>query len=119
MYALAYNNSGVSIEKSRKYNIDFPKNDERNPSNVFAYNNRGVAHGKLGLYNEAVADLTEAIELKPLCALFYSNRGTVQAELGKYNEASADYIKAIELEPKFDLAINSQKELMDKINCGK
>jgi tetratricopeptide (TPR) repeat protein len=119
LYALVYKNSGVSIEESRKCNIDFPKDLEQNPSNAFAYNNRGAAHVKLGLYDKAVADFTEAIELKPSCALFDNNRETVQAGLGKYNEAIVDYTKAIELKPKFDLAINNQKKLMDKINFGK
>jgi tetratricopeptide (TPR) repeat protein len=117
LYALAYNNSGVSIEKSRKYNINFPKNIELNPSNVFAYNNRGAAHGKLGLYDQAVADFTEAIELEPSCPLFYNNRGALQAESKKYNEALSGYAKAIELEPDFELTINSQKMLMNKINA--
>uniref|UniRef100_A0A914D0B0 Tetratricopeptide repeat protein n=1 Tax=Acrobeloides nanus TaxID=290746 RepID=A0A914D0B0_9BILA len=69
--------------------------------------------------DQIVTDVIKAIELKPSCALLYNNRGDVQAELGKYNEAIADYTKAIQLRSEFDLAINNQKMLMDKINCGK
>ena len=66
---MVYNNNRVSIEESMKCNIDFPEDFEVNPSNMFAYNNRGAAHVKLGLYDKAIADFTEAIELKSSCAL--------------------------------------------------
>lgn len=73
-----------------------------------AYNNRGNAYIDLKKYNEAIADFTKALELKPDYAEAYLNRGTVYDELKKYNEAIADYSKAIELKPDYDLAYNDR-----------
>jgi protein O-mannosyl-transferase len=43
--------------------------------NALAYNNRGFFYGKLGRLQEAVVDLSQAVQIKPDYAEAYSNRG--------------------------------------------
>ena len=52
-------------------------------------------------YDEAIADLTKAIELYPSFAYAYYNRANLLALSGKLPEAFDDYTKAIELNPHF------------------
>jgi len=40
-----------------------------------AYNNRGLAYGKLNKYEQAMEDFSRAIELNPALAEAYYNRG--------------------------------------------
>ncbi|CAG1065488.1 partial Bacteriophage adsorption protein A, partial [uncultured bacterium] len=61
--------------------------------------NRGVAYKKAGRYKEALADLNEAINLKP-SAMAYSNRGNVRKRMGDIPGSIEDYIKALELDPQ-------------------
>ena len=44
---------------------DYSKAIELDPSNVYAWHNRGMIHATLGQVDEAVADYTKAIELDP------------------------------------------------------
>ena len=46
-------------------------------------------------YERAIADLTEAIKLKPDLALAYCERGFGNFLLGRYDEALADYTKGL------------------------
>ena len=52
-------------------------------------------------YDDAIADLTKAIELYPGFAYAYYNRANLLAMSGKLPEAYDDYSKAIELNPNF------------------
>lgn len=52
-------------------------------------------------YDEAIADLTKAIELYSGFAYAYYNRANLMALSGKLPEAYEDYSKAIELNPNF------------------
>ena len=52
-------------------------------------------------YDEAIADYTKAIELKPADADAYRNRGITYNILQKYEEAIKDWKKAIELKPDY------------------
>ena len=62
-----------------------------------AYNNRGNAYRQQGEFENAIADLTKAIELDPLFAIAYNNRGFVFEKIGNKENAEADYAKAKEL----------------------
>jgi len=72
---------------------------ERNDRAEYAYYSRGVAHGRSGDADRAIADYTKAIELKPDRMTVYYNRGVIYHKKGEIDRAIADYTKAIELEP--------------------
>ena len=59
------------------------------PKDAPAYANRGLAYGKKGDYDKAIADYTEAIRLNPN-AEAYSNRGLAYRKKGDYDKAIAD-----------------------------
>jgi tetratricopeptide (TPR) repeat protein len=56
--------------------------------------------GKQGRFEEAVADLTRAIELVPQHAGAFRNRGETYRQQGYIEESLADFARAIELDPK-------------------
>jgi tetratricopeptide (TPR) repeat protein len=66
-----------------------------------AYNNRGIARGKMGDFEGALADCVEAIRLNPDFAEAYSNRGVARKAKGDFGGALADYAEAIRLKPDF------------------
>ena len=61
---------------------------------------RGVAKGKKGDLDGAIADCTKAIELNPKSAVAYSIRGLAKGKKGDLDGAMADCNQAIELDPK-------------------
>jgi len=52
-----------------------------------------------GIYNQAIANYTEAIKLDPNFAVAFNNRGISYSRLGDNNRAIADLTEAIRLEP--------------------
>ena len=54
---------------------------------VLAYNNRGVARGKAGHYDKAIADYEEAIGLLPGFSGPYFNRARLEAMQGHTDQA--------------------------------
>src|SRR6185437_1647794 len=63
--------------------------------------NRGIGYDGKGLYDQAIADDTQAIALKPDYAEAYDNRGFAYDDKGLYDQAIADYTQAIALKPDF------------------
>ncbi|MBI4643255.1 MAG: tetratricopeptide repeat protein [Deltaproteobacteria bacterium] len=57
----------------------------------------GGAHLDQGNLDQAIADYTEAIQLKPDFFVAYLNRGTAQRKKGEVDLAIADYTQAIQL----------------------
>ena len=55
----------------------------------------------MGEYDQAIADYSMEIKLRPNYAEVYYDRGTVYSEKGEYDQAITDYSKAIELLPTF------------------
>ena len=72
-----------------------------NPRYAEAYNARGVAEGRLGRHEAALADLDQAIRLNPHYAEAYANLGNVKKILGRHEAALADYDQAIRLNPHY------------------
>jgi len=54
--------------------------------------------------NEAIADFSRAIKIKPDLAAAYFNRGNARYKLGELNEAIADYNRAIKIKPDYAAA---------------
>jgi tetratricopeptide (TPR) repeat protein len=83
-----------------------------------AYYNRGVAYFEKGDWDNAIAEFTEAIRLKPdfasayynLSAAYY-NRGVVYAEKEDYARARADWEKVLEIDPNHAGARNNLERL--------
>jgi tetratricopeptide (TPR) repeat protein len=65
-----------------------------------AYYNRGIAKGKKGDLEGAIADFNQAIELNPKFAEAYYNRGIAKLRKGDLDGVIADFNQAIELNPQ-------------------
>lgn len=61
-------------------------------------NNRGVTNIGLRRYEDAIDDLTRAIEARPDYAAAYANRGRAYVEEEEYDDALTDLDKAVELD---------------------
>lgn len=68
---------------------------QNSPSDA-AYYNRGLAHYRLGNYQAALDDLTQAIQLDPNNASSYYARANMRLELGDQQGAIADYTESIQ-----------------------
>lgn len=66
-----------------------------------AYNNRGHYRRNKKLYQEAISDLSTAIQLHPKYHLAFVNRGNTYFSLQRNDEAFADYTKSIELKADY------------------
>ena len=64
-----------------------------------AYVQRGIAYGKKGEYDQAIADFAKALELEPNNVSAYLNRGIAYIEKNDHDQAIADFTKDLELEP--------------------
>jgi tetratricopeptide (TPR) repeat protein len=86
---------------------------QETPANLaVAYYDRGFGYDNKHLYDQAIADYTQAIALKPDYANAYGNRGEVYNERGLYDQAIADLSQAIALgatAPDFDQRGNSYR----------
>jgi tetratricopeptide (TPR) repeat protein len=72
------------------------------------YYNRGIGYFRKGLYDQAIADFTQAIALKPDFAEAYNNRGFTYGRKGLYDQATTDYTQAIALKPDSAKAYNGR-----------
>ena len=65
---------------------------------------RALKRLKQEKYEEAIADLNEAIRINPQFAMAYTLRGSTKFALGRYEEAVADHNEAIRINPQYDRA---------------
>jgi tetratricopeptide (TPR) repeat protein len=98
------------------------QNESRNPK---FYNNRGIAYGEKGQYDQAISDFNKAIEINPRYDKAYNNRGIVHRLKGQYGQAISDFNKAIEINPMDAQAYNNlawlfaTAKVLDLRNGGK
>ena len=64
------------------------------------HSNRGIAYGKAGDYDRAIADFDAALRINPNHVRAYLNRGNANFARRDYDRAIADFGQAIRLEPK-------------------
>ena len=64
------------------------------------HSNRGIAYGKAGDYDRAIADFDAAMRINPNHVRAYLNRGNANFARRDYDRAIADFSQAIRLEPK-------------------
>lgn len=74
-----------------------------NPSNAYAYNNRGYAQSMLlrGYSKEAAADYKKAIILHPREKTFCFNAGDIELCAGNYTKAKQLFEQALSIDPSY------------------
>ena len=77
-------------------------NPPADPQDAQGFNDRGNRYSRNGVYDQAIADYTKAIEMDVTFADAYFNRGVSHYELGLYQEAIEDLTRAIDLNPTED-----------------
>jgi tetratricopeptide (TPR) repeat protein len=78
-----------AAEKDRKYTQSLGA----------AYSGRAVTEANDQRFQEALADLAEAIKINPREARFYEQRAAVEMRINDYDKAVADYSEAIKINP--------------------
>ena len=73
-----------------------------------SYYYQGDEHDDREEFEQAIADLNQAIRLNPKLVNAYNLRGIVYRKQGKYDLAIADYNQAIQLNPKYANAYNNR-----------
>ena len=76
---------------------------ELDPKNASAYNDRALAETNIDQFNQAIGDLTKAIQIKEMTPsqsslasnMSYQNRADAYMKAGDYPNAIADYSRAI------------------------
>jgi tetratricopeptide (TPR) repeat protein len=69
-----------------------------NPNHARAHEIKGLAEFESGRTDQALEDLTRAINLERKDE-YYNNRGDVYRQLGRFDEAIEDFTAAIEIDP--------------------
>lgn len=95
----------VLVQEAPAY---FSEQIQANPANDDALARRAWAWKEQGNLDKALADLDEAIRLKPAWAAWYINRGNILSEKKDYDRAIKDYDAAIRLDPKEALAFQGR-----------
>jgi len=75
---------------------------KQNPKDGALRASLGGALGALGRYDEALVQLTQAIELEPLNPESYHNRAVVYEKLGKPDAAVKEYQTALRYNPQYE-----------------
>jgi len=88
---------------------------KEDPTNVRAWNARGMTKRRLKDLDGAWDDLTRAIELSPRYASAHNNRGLVRADRGDYEGAIADYSRAIEFNATLSTSFNNRGVAKSKL----
>jgi tetratricopeptide (TPR) repeat protein len=83
---------------------------ERNFDGLTTISTRGnVSSDKRTIYNQAIADYTQAVRLDPNNAATYRQRGVTYGDIGDYDRAIADYNQAIRLDPNYAASAYSNR----------
>ncbi|MCB1417681.1 MAG: tetratricopeptide repeat protein [Notoacmeibacter sp.] len=65
---------------------------------------------KGGEFDQAITDLTKAVELDPQYDWAYAERGSAYSEQGEFDLAIADFTKAVEHNPQYYWAFGKRGE---------
>ena len=72
------------------------------------YFNRAHIYSKNNLYDKAIADYNQAIELDPKYAYAYGDRALAYKRQGQLDLAIADFTRAIALDPQDSISYNNR-----------
>ena len=100
IFPIRFFKSGLDNQEKGDYQgaiADYTQAIKLYPKYPLAYNNRGIAYGKLEQYQRAINDYTQAIELDPNNSSAYNNRSNTYHNLEEYQRALEDYKKAAQL----------------------
>jgi tetratricopeptide (TPR) repeat protein len=108
----------LSVLRNRDYRSELALWDDtirKRPDNPRAYGSRADTYGRLGDWDNAIADCDKIIELRPNNAEAYLSRGNTYNDKGDSARAIADYSKAIELKPDYvEAYVNRGNAYKDK-----
>ncbi len=102
---LTFDQIGIWKDSMTLWNYVIEKEPESVP---VAYNNRGLAFEKVGMFDKAIKDYDKAIALNPSYTEPYNNRGILFENMGRFDEAIEEFDKAITLDPSYSLAYNNR-----------
>ena len=98
-----YNRAHVKSRLERYHEAieDYRKAQEHQSEShiYYTFYNRGICLRKLGMLEESIADLKQAVEMKSDNASAHNNLGLSYFEKGDFEEALVEYTKAINNEP--------------------
>jgi Flp pilus assembly protein TadD len=97
---------------------DYAQQIRENPGLGQMYYERGIAHFRLGLYDNAISDITEALRLGPKIKtdVYCLNRGRAYANLKQYDKAISDITETIRQKPGWQNAYEHRAIVY--FNCG-
>ncbi len=70
---------------------------ETHPGEAATWSLLSYVHARIGNYQDAIADLTQAIEISSNEPVMYFNRGRYRSILARHNDAIGDYTRGIAL----------------------
>jgi len=103
MYHRGINLLNIDPQKAIE-DFDFCEQSENKYFIPLLFGPRGRGYGLVGQYDNAVRDLTKAIELYPDDLNFYFDRAVTYDKIGKIKEASLDYRMVLKLDPNNEYA---------------
>ena len=81
-------------------------------TDAYAYLKRGTEHINKKDYDQAIADISEAIRLDPTCALSLYTRALAHVDRNDVKHAIVDLEAAVQLDPNHDKAGDLLKKLL-------
>lgn len=78
------------------------------PDYLPAHMNRASINVQLRNYEDAIEDLTAALEIDSDLVQAYNNRGIIYALMGEYEDAAADFDQTLALDSNFQIGYNNR-----------
>ena len=98
---LVYGNACYALGRHENASEVYRTLLDREPANVDARFNLGLAYLRLRQPDEAVREFTETLVRSPQLAEAYYQRGNAHDDLGEFERALSDYQRAIDLSPGY------------------
>ncbi|MCK6630334.1 MAG: tetratricopeptide repeat protein [Anaerolineae bacterium] len=113
LFVVRENLDFISTDPDSRSPLNYDKIIELEPKNAKAYYYRSIYDHEFE-FDEAIADLSRAIEIDPGYPPAYYERGRLYEEQDNYERAIADYSQAIKLDPGHLSAYRKRSELYEK-----